>query len=233
MAWAHLIMHRITGWIVAFAAAFTSAQAEKTTAQRVAQYGDTVRARLAPDFEKAGIAYPPKRLALLGFKEEKRLEVYAADEKGAFVFIRSYPILAASGGPGPKLREGDEQVPEGLYRIELLNPNSRFHLSLRIDYPNAADRAHAIAAGRKNLGGDIMIHGNAVSVGCLAMGDPAAEDLFVLAALTGLPRIQVVLSPVDFRQRKLDSTAQPEWVRRRYDEIAFALTKFPVHVPNP
>lgn len=229
-------MQRIAGWIVALIAALTSsAQAEKTTAQRVAQYGEAVRARLVPDFEKAGVAYPPKRLALLGFKDEKRLEVYAADEKSGFIFIRSYPILAASGGPGPKLRQGDEQVPEGLYRIESLNPNSRFHLSLRIDYPNAADRARATVAGRKNLGGDIMIHGSAVSIGCLAMGDEAAEELFVLAALTGLPRIQVILSPIDFRREELDASQQPEWVKARYDEIAFALTNFqlPEDVPAP
>ena len=54
-----------------------------------------------------------------------------------------------------------------------------------------------------------MIHGRASSIGCLAVGDEAAEGLFVLAAETGLANISVVLSPVDFRKRELPSTAAP------------------------
>jgi murein L,D-transpeptidase YafK len=126
-----------------------------TTAERVASYGAS--------------------FTLIGLKAEKRLELWAPDAAGRPRLIKTYPILAASGGAGPKLREGDRQVPEGLYAIESLNPNSRFHLSLRIDYPNAADRRRAQAEARTGLGGDIMIHGSNVSIGCLAMGDPAAE----------------------------------------------------------
>lgn len=74
--------------------------------------------------------------------------------------IKSYPILAASGSIGPKLRESDMQVPEGVYQIESLNPNSQFHLSLRVNYPNEFDREQARIDGRAQLGGDIMIHGS-------------------------------------------------------------------------
>ena len=59
---------------------------------------------------------------------------------------------------GHKRFEGDERTPEGDYRISGRNPNSRYHLSLRISYPNAADRAYAKARGR-SPGGDIFIHG--------------------------------------------------------------------------
>ncbi|HEV8607397.1 MAG TPA: hypothetical protein VGQ99_18825 [Tepidisphaeraceae bacterium] len=108
-------------------------EGKKTIAQRVAQYGPAARERWRPFFEKAGMSYPTRMsVTLVGLKEEKRLEVYAYDSDRKWVFIRSYPILAASGGPGPKLQRGDRQVPEGLYRIEALNPNSRFHLALRI-----------------------------------------------------------------------------------------------------
>ena len=69
-----------------------------------------------------------------------------------------YPILAASGVLGPKLREGDKQVPEGIYGAEALNPNSKFHLSIRLNYPNTFDRRMAQSDGRTQLGGDIMIH---------------------------------------------------------------------------
>lgn len=174
----------------------------RTVEDVLAAIGPQVDARLRPVFAKAGADYPSPRLTILVFKREKRLELHAADGSGQFRFVSAYPILAASGDDGPKLREGDLQVPEGFYRIELLNPNSRFHLSLRVDYPNAEDLANALAEGRdpRGLGGDIMIHGGATSVGCLAMGDPAAEDLFVLAARTGLDRLEILIAPRDLRQ---------------------------------
>jgi hypothetical protein len=80
----------------------------------------------------AGLDYPAASLAFVAIKDERRLEVYArASEGDAWRHVRDYPVLAASGRAGPKLRQGDRQVPEGVYRIELLNPNSRYHLSLR------------------------------------------------------------------------------------------------------
>ncbi len=199
-----------------------------TTAERVASYGASVRSRLAPACEAAGVAYPPTSFTLIGLKAEKRLELWAPDAAGRPRLIKTYPILAASGGAGPKLREGDRQVPEGLYGIESLNPNSRFHLSLRIDYPNAADRRRAQAEARSGLGGDIMIHGSNVSIGCLAMGDPAAEELFVLAALTGPKNIRVILSPVDFRRLdKIDLPASlPAWVPELHAEIKAELARY-------
>ena len=147
-----------------------------TTAERVATYGEAVKARLSPAFAAQGVAYPPASLTLIGLKAEKRLEVWAPDATGQPRLLKVYPILAASGGIGPKLREGDGQVPEGLYAIESLNPNSRFHLSLRIDYPNADDRRRAQTDGRTQLGGDIMIHGSNASIGCLAMGADRPEE---------------------------------------------------------
>ena len=92
-------------------------------------------------------------------KQEKLLEIYAKQGTNGFKFVCAYPVLAASGVAGPKLREGDRQVPEGIYGIEWLNPNSSYHLSMRISYPNAFDRAQAAKENRTKLGGDIMIHG--------------------------------------------------------------------------
>ena len=199
-----------------------------TIDDRVKQFGGVVAKRWQPFFAAADLSYPPARAALIGLKSEKRLEVYAATATGTFRFVRSIPILAASGGPGPKLCEGDGQVPEGLYGIELLNPNSRFHLSLRINYPNESDRRHGGEDGRKNLGGDIMIHGNAVSIGCIAIGDEAAEDVFVLAAKTGIKNISVILAPADFRKRKFSPpVAAPPWTGKLYESIRAALAIYP------
>jgi hypothetical protein len=199
-----------------------------TVAERLAEYGPAARARLRPHFAATGVAYPPPALVLVAFKADDVLEVYAPDRAGSQRLVTSYPILAASGHLGPKLRMGDEQVPEGLYRVELLNPNSRFHLSLRLDYPNAFDRRMARADRRTRLGGDIMIHGDAVSIGCLAMGDRAAEDLFVLAADTGIRRIDVIITPVDLRVREAPRGGSlPGWAPQLYEQLRGALEKLP------
>jgi len=96
---------------------------ERTVADVLAKIGPAARAQLRPSFAHAGVAYPPRELALLVFKRERRVAVWARDA-GAWRFIRAYPVFAASGHAGPKLREGDYQVPEGLYRFAWLNPNS-------------------------------------------------------------------------------------------------------------
>jgi murein L,D-transpeptidase YafK len=201
-----------------------------TIAERLDQYGASARARLWPFFKQAGVAYPPEQLVFVGFKEEKVLQVYAKSGTNGCRFVRSYPILAASGVVGPKLREGDRQVPEGIYAIELLNPNSSYHLSLRVSYPNAFDREQAAREQRTKLGGDIMIHGKDKSIGCLAMGDEAAEDLFVLAADTGIEMIAVILSPVDFRLGKTVPRMAnlPEWTPALYQKIKARLAELPL-----
>ena len=200
-----------------------------TVAERLDQYGATVRARLSPRFAKQNVAYPPGKLIFVGLKKEKILEVYAKSGANGFKLICAYPILAASGKAGPKLREGDRQVPEGIYAIESLNPNSRYHLSLRVNYPNEFDRKQARREKRTNLGGDIMIHGKAVSIGCLAMGDEAAEDLFVLAADTGLKNIKVILAPLDFRTHDAVPGGEqlPPWTAPLYDQVRAELRKLP------
>ncbi len=221
-------MKRLIFCSIVFWLAINATAREKSVDERIAQYGGSVQERLAPLFAAVGLPYPPSKVTLIGLKAERELQLYAAGTNGAYRFIRCYPILAASGDLGPKLREGDLQVPEGLYRIESLNPNSRFHLSLRINYPNADDHAHAKNEGRKNLGGDIMIHGNAVSIGCLAMGDSAAEELFVLVARTGLRNTRVILSPVDFRVRQVPvrKAGAPPWVDALYGSIKTELSQY-------
>lgn len=189
---------------------------------RLDEFGPAVDARLAPRFAAAGVSYPPERVVLVAFKRERRLDVYAGTN-GTMRLVGTYPILAASGGPGPKLREGDRQVPEGFYRIESLNPNSLYHLSLRLNYPSAEDLRCAQADGRdvRSLGGDIMIHGKAASVGCLAMGDRAAEDLFVLAARVGVERVSVLILPADLQDPTflIDTPGMRPWIAERYKRL--------------
>ena len=211
----------------AAAAIMQRLRGRSTVSDRVAQYGGAARERLGPRFEAAGVPYPPEEITLVGLKEERRLEVWVRASDSQWQHLKTYPILGMSGKVGPKLRHGDRQVPEGIYRVDSLNPNSSYHLSLRLNYPNGDDRRRAESEGRTDLGADIMIHGGNVSVGCLAMGDEAAEDLFVLVAETGIENVSVILSPVDFRVRDLPQqySPVPEWVPDLYESIRKELSK--------
>jgi murein L,D-transpeptidase YafK len=172
----------------------------------------------------AGLSFPPSELTLVAFKDTRLLKVIGRSD-GAWRTIVAFPILGSSGVSGPKLAEGDRQVPEGLYRIESLNPNSMFHLALRVSYPNEFDRAKGALDGRGNLGGDIMIHGGSASIGCLAMGDPAIEELFVLVALTGPERTRVIIAPTESVSPDTAAERAPNWLPELYQSLQSELAK--------
>jgi murein L,D-transpeptidase YafK len=158
--------------------------------ERVAAARAHVEAPLRALFAKAYAAWPPKKLLVRAFKREKVLELWAEPKAGAaYVRIKEWPVCAGSGELGPKRHEGDGQVPEGFYRISGFNPWSSYHLSMRVDYPNASDRA----LGRRPLGGDIFIHGKCVTIGCIPLGDEAIEELYVAAQAA--PRVDVQIFP--------------------------------------
>ncbi|MEO8672715.1 MAG: murein L,D-transpeptidase family protein [Tahibacter sp.] len=110
------------------------------------------------------------------FKREAELELWMRAADGKFVHFRTWPICTFSGNLGPKTRQGDNQAPEGFYRVGAgqLNPASRFHLAFNLGYPNAYDRMHGYH------GDFLMVHGNCVSIGCYAMGDAGIEEIYTL-----------------------------------------------------
>ena len=126
----------------------------------------------------------PEKLKIIVLKEERRLELWGGDSAGQYSLIKTLPVLASSGKAGPKLREGDKQIPEGAYGIESLHPNSRFYLGLRVNYPSEEDKKMALIDGRSldSLGSDIMIHGLGGSVGCVVVSNTGIEDIFYLTA---------------------------------------------------
>ncbi|MGI9480009.1 MAG: L,D-transpeptidase family protein [Hyphomicrobiaceae bacterium] len=199
-----------------------------TLKSRLAEISPRANKRLADKFRKAGLAWPPHNIAFVAIKDERMLELHARSKGGDWQFIHRYPVLAASGGLGPKLRQGDRQVPEGIYRIVYLNPRSAYHVSLRVNYPNAFDRKMARKDKRRKLGGDIMVHGKRSSAGCLAMGDEAVEELFVLSARTGYTKTKIIIAPTDFRtkDRPLFKPGQPKWLPKLYTQIASAMQAF-------
>ena len=141
----------------------------------------------------------------------------------------AYNILAASGILGPKLKEGDRQVPEGIYNLSL-EPNTPYHLALRLNYPNATDWKHAQEDGRPEPGSNILVHGNQCSIGCIAMGDPVSEQLFIAAYDAREKDVPLIIAPVDLRKYRPPEKQEtdPQWLPELYQEITDALRAFPL-----
>lgn len=207
---------RVRGLIELGKAAVSSKTSRATIASRVADIA-AKKPHLADVARKAD-----GKLRILAFKTEQLVEVTAP----GWSKPRTYPMTGFSGTLGPKLREGDGQIPEGVYGIEYLNPNSRFYLSLKVSYPNASDRKRAKADGRTKLGGDIMIHGKNATIGCIPIGDDAIEDVFYLANAVGIRNITVVIAPYDMRKGRdtgRERTVTLPWYPDLCNEIAAAL----------
>lgn len=135
------------------------------------------------------------------FKREFELELWMMRD-GRFHRFATYPICKWSGGLGPKIKEGDRQAPEGFYSVDAkaLNPNSAWHRSFNLGFPNAFDRAH----GR--TGSFLMVHGGCGSIGCYAMTDPVIDEVWRLitaAFARGQQRFQVQVFPFRMTERNL------------------------------
>jgi murein L,D-transpeptidase YafK len=167
------------------------------------------------------------------FKAESELEVWKAKDDGRFYLFKTYPICSYSGGLGPKINQGDRQAPEGFYLVsqEQMNPNSKYHLSFNIGFPNAYDRAY----GR--TGQDIMVHGDCTSAGCYAMTDGVVEEIFILAyqALqAGQPAFQIQAYPFRMTAANMTAHKDDEWydfwknLKEGYDY--FEITHLPPRV---
>lgn len=194
--------------------------AQQLFSVRVKQAKDASDAALKKLFTSKGLAYPAKHIFWRVFKSENVMELWAADQANqAMTLIKTYPVCSMSGELGPKRKQGDNQVPEGFYYIDHYNTYSAYHLSLRINYPNAADRAHQ---RNGSMGGDIYIHGDCVSIGCMAMTTPAIKEIYwlsVQARNNGQERIPVHVFPArlsDFKMnilRQLYQSFEPEMVK--------------------
>jgi L,D-transpeptidase catalytic domain len=158
---------------------FTSWRAEASQPGRLRDR-DAVRRRdttVRALFREAAVAFPPAQVYFRVFKAEAALEVWATGEIGdKMKQVATYGICALSGELGPKRQEGDGQVPEGFYELSFLKNDSAYHLAMRVNYPNRFDRTVAVGPP----GGAIMIHGNCVSIGCLAMSDERIEELWTI-----------------------------------------------------
>jgi len=182
---------------------------------------------IAVSLEKMGVDNPPKRCDILAFKNERELEVWAGDDS-SFKYIKSYKFTAYCGKLGPKLREGDLQIPEGEYKILYLNPESKYHLSMCINYPNEFDLAMAARDGRENPGSDICIHGKNVTIGCIPIGDEAIEELYDLVSVIGPDSVNVLIFPNDARSESafISCPDCPDWTDSLYSKLKSRLDNY-------
>lgn len=166
------------------------------------------------------------------FKREFELELWMKRDD-RFHRFAVYPICRWSGDLGPKLAQGDAQAPEGFYTVDqkALNPNSRWHRSFNLGFPNAFDRAH------KRTGTYLMVHGGCSSIGCYAMTDPVVDEIWrlVTAALKGgQQRFHVHVFPFRMTDENLSLRSHMQWapfwrdLKRGYD--AFEATQLPPKV---
>jgi murein L,D-transpeptidase YafK len=170
-------------------------------------------------FAAKNLDYPPGAILLRAFKEEGQLELWVATRSGPYALANRYPICAASGVLGPKRRGGDEQVPEGFYTLDWFNPESNFYLSLHISYPNQADR---VLGSRQNPGGNIFLHGNCVTLGCIPITDDGIKEVYwlaVLARASGQKQIPIEIFPARLTDGGLDRLAP--LYRTRPELLAF------------
>jgi murein L,D-transpeptidase YafK len=209
------VLHPSLWWIQITICMATSALSEPApiSEDRVALARHRVAPILVHRFAQIGLSYPANFLFFRVHKLEREFEVWARnDNQESYRLVKTYPILGVSGGLGPKRRKGDHQVPEGFYQVDRFNPRSQFHLSLRIDYPNAADQKKSDPV---SPGSEIYVHGGQRSAGCLAMGDDAIEEIYIMSQ-DASPPLPISIFP----GRMLDST----WINKELshpNEIAF------------
>ncbi len=191
----------LTAMIILAGVYMTSMKFQKTKelTTAVQQIEQDAGNRIRKKVENANLHFPPRKLILSADKTKRTLTVYGYIQNDKPAEITSYAFTGFSGKLGPKLKEGDLQIPEGIYDITALNPNSSFHLSIRIEYPNAFDKKMGIGDNRDNLGGDIYIHGGSSTIGCIPIGNDNIEELFYLVEATGVRNTDIVITPCNLK----------------------------------
>lgn len=170
---------------------------------------------LKSEFEKKNLTYPPKEVLLIAYKAEGELQMWVK-EKEKFELFKVYDVCQKSGDFGPKKKQGDMQVPEGFYYVNIFNPVSSFHLSLGITYPNKSDKIISTAV---DLGGDIYIHGDCVTIGCLPMTDYFIKEIYLLCALAKNENQNKI--PIQMYPFKFNKLAETIFYKEYPEHISF------------
>ncbi|MFN7140265.1 MAG: murein L,D-transpeptidase family protein [Limisphaerales bacterium] len=187
----------------------TGAQVKVPSSERSRAAVARVESRLKQDLSAKGLELGAPVFIRI-FKEPAILEMWVQREK-SFELFRTYKVCTFSGKLGPKLKEGDKQAPEGIYTVsaDQMNPNSSYHLSFNLGYPNEFDRHH----GR--TGSFLMVHGACASIGCYAMGDDAIEEIWTLcsrALENGQSAFAVHCFPFRLTNETLRAHGKNQWI---------------------
>ncbi|MCV6629197.1 MAG: L,D-transpeptidase family protein [Flavobacteriaceae bacterium] len=206
------------------------AKGKETVDSRIESMEESVWNRLEKDLGIAGYKMDyPKEIILAAFKKEKILQVYSKDGTG-IKLIKAYPFTGFSGQLGPKLKEGDRQIPEGVYKVAYLNPNSSYYLSIKVNYPNQFDKSKTKFTDVSEMGGDIFIHGKSATIGCIPIGDQAIEEVFLLTQKAMNKDVKVIISPKDFRiHPDFPKIEGIDWENELYEIIKTELKRLPIH----
>ena len=181
------------------------------------------------------------QLFIRAFKNEKILEVWIKEKNAdQFTLLHTYEFCTSSGSLGPKRRQGDLQIPEGVYHINHFNPESNFYLSLGLNYPNASDK---ILSDKQHPGSSIYIHGNCVTIGCIPLTDDKIKELYIMAVEAkngGQEKIPVHVFPtrlteqgISFLKRNHASSGHVEFwenLKKVYDDFEETRKLKPVKV---
>ena len=199
-----------------------------TVTQAIKKFGTEAKSRLQSNFVAANVPYPPAHFNLVCFKDEGILLLFAKDKTGKLKRIKSYNIVSNSGVAGPKLKEGDLQIPEGFYKITGLDAMT--HLAMWVNYPNAFDRSQAISDRRTKLGGYIQIHGGVFSTGCIVISNEDMAELLVAAYDVGYKNVNLIIAPCNLSNHapSIDFSKQPGWVPLLYKNLKLELEKYPL-----
>lgn len=166
---------------------------------------------ISKTFKEKGIDSNDFNVLIRVFKEEKTVELWLkAKNADKYIYYISYPICRSSGILGPKRTEGDLQVPEGFYKVNFFNAYSDYYLAMQVDYPNQSDKI----LGHKPFGGEIMIHGNCVTIGCIPITDDKIKELYLICLYSKGAGHDVVIHSFPF---KLDAKKLEE-AKKQYDK---------------
>lgn len=207
-------------------------KAEQLSYNRVSMAFETVWDSMSKRIWSKGIQLHQVEVHFRAYKMEQEFEVWVRRSgETKWNYFKRYRFCSFSGNLGPKKRQGDHQIPEGIYRIDRFNPTSNFHLSLGVNYPNKAD---SLRNGTHNLGGNIFIHGGCQTIGCIPLTDSGIEEVYTLAVQAvsnGQKHIPVHIFPCRMtveNSRYLQESAAPSTTKRFWKTLETGYAYFAV-----
>lgn len=162
---------------------------------------------ISKSLKEKGIDSANYKVLVRIFKEERLLEIWLKSKNSdKYVHYGNYDICRSSGELGPKRTEGDLQVPEGFYKINFFNAFSDYYLGMQLNYPNQSD----VILGKRPLGGQIMIHGNCVTIGCIPITDDKIKEVYLLCLFSKGAGNEVAVDSYPFKM----TTSKMESVKK-------------------